>query len=73
MEDWGFGDWWLERVKWEHKFALFPRRCAKTNKSIWLKKGYKGTVVITGPGDPIKSVQWVTEGSFLLLALKDRE
>lgn len=58
------------RYYWYEKFAWFPKRCAVTNKCIWLKKGMKGVQMITGPGDPVFEYLWLDRKQFLLEKLK---
>jgi len=40
------------------KFAWLPKRCYLSGKLIWLRKGYKLTSMLTGPGDPIFDYRW---------------
>lgn len=35
-----------QHTTWTHKFCWLPRRCALSNKRIWLKFAYHGTRVI---------------------------
>jgi hypothetical protein len=62
--------WSLPRASWEKKFVIFPRTCSYTKKRIWFEYAYKGTVMITGPGDPVYNTYWVSTQSYILLALK---
>jgi hypothetical protein len=57
------------RAHWQLKFVLWPRRCDLSDKRIWLKRAYHGTVVITGPGDPVYEYRWLTKESFTVAAL----
>lgn len=63
-------DGFYERANWILKFSWLPQRCCKTGKPIWLKKGYKGTVIWTGPGDPVVESRWLEKDRFLILRLK---
>jgi len=57
-------------IGWELKFSLLPRKCFYTSKSLWLKKAYKGTSMLTGPGDPIFDHRWVDCKEYILLQIK---
>jgi hypothetical protein len=57
------------RAYWQLKFVLWPRRCDLSDRRIWLKRAYCGTVVITGPGDPVYEYRWLTKESFVTAAL----
>lgn len=46
------------RANWEEKFTLLPQRCALSNYRIWLKKGFIGTAIWTGPGLPVYEYKW---------------
>jgi hypothetical protein len=59
----------FRRAHWQLKFALYPRHCYLSDKRIWLKRAYCGTVVITGPGDPVYEYKWLTKESFTVAAL----
>jgi hypothetical protein len=57
------------RAYWELKFALWPQRCDLSDKRIWLKRAYRGTRVIIGPGEPVYEYRWLTKESFVTAAL----
>lgn len=63
-------DGFYKRADWALKFAWWPERCCKTGRLIWLRKGYKGTVIWTGPGNPIAEIRWINRDKFLILKLK---
>lgn len=58
------------RAGWEYKFSFWPRRCLISNKLIWLKYGYKGTAMWTGPGTPVYEYQWHDATEHLIWKLK---
>lgn len=58
------------RAGWELKFSFWPRRCLISNKLIWLKYGYKGTAMWTGPGTPVYEYQWHDITEHLIWKLK---
>jgi hypothetical protein len=55
---------------WQQKVSILPRRCYYTNKSLWFKKSFKGTAMLTGPGDPIFEDRWVHPKEYLFLKIK---
>jgi len=57
-------------IGWEIKLCLWPRKCYYTNKSLWLRKAYIGTSMLTGPGEPIFDYRWVHAKEFLFLKIK---
>ena len=59
-----------DRAQWEHKFAFWPRRCSLSNRKIWMEKAYKGTRMITGPGEPVFEYRWLTKDQFMIGKLK---
>lgn len=63
-------DGFYRRADWLLKFSWLPQRCCKTGKLIWLRKSYRGTVVWTGPGEPVVETRWVDKDRFLILKLK---
>ena len=64
-------DIWFYKTSFvEYKFAFIPKRCALTGKRIWLKRGYKFTKMITGPGDPVYLYRWHNSKEHILWLLK---
>ena len=59
----------FRRAHWQLKFVLWPQHCDLSDKKIWLKRAYRGTVVITGPGEPVYECRWLTKESFTVAAL----
>lgn len=57
-------------VGWERKISFLPRKCFYTNKSIWLKSAYRGTAILTGPGDSLFEYRWVDSKEYLFLKIK---
>lgn len=57
-------------IGWELKYSLLPRRCSYSNKLIWFKKAFKGTSMLTGPGDAIFEYRWCDTKEYLFLKLK---
>jgi hypothetical protein len=54
----------------EYKFAWFPQICHLSGKRIWLKKGYRLTRIITGPGDSIFEYRWHDKNEHIIWKLK---
>jgi hypothetical protein len=57
-------------IGWELKFSLLPRRCFYSKKLLWMRLAYKGTSMITGPGEPLFEYRWVSKKEFLLQRIK---
>ncbi len=57
-------------IGWQLKYCLLPRRCHYTNKRLWLTFAYKGTGMITGPGETIFEYRWCNRKEFLFLKIK---
>ena len=54
----------------ELKFAWLPKTCHISGKRIWLKRGYRMTRMITGPGDPIFEHRWHDKMEHIIWKLK---
>jgi hypothetical protein len=54
----------------EYKFAWLPVTCYITGKRIWLKKAYRLTRIITGPGDSIIEYRWHDKNAHIIWELK---
>ena len=54
----------------EYKFAWLPQTCDISSKRIWLKKGYRMTRMITGPGEPIFEYRWHDKNTHIIWKLK---
>ena len=54
----------------EYKFVWLPQRCDLSGKRIWLKKGYRLTRLITGPGDTIFEHRWHDKNEHIIWKLK---
>ena len=55
---------------WEVKYSLWPRRCYYTEKLLWFTLAYRGTSILTGPGEPIFEYRWCNKESYLFLKIK---
>jgi hypothetical protein len=62
--------WKRKCLGWEYKFFLIPRRCYFSKKLIWLKHGYEGVAMWTGPGEPAFDIRWVDRNEYLLAKIK---
>jgi len=67
----GEKDWSYSRAQWKEKFSLLPRRCDISQRWLW-GKHYCGTVVITGPGDPVIYNIWNHRDEHLIYKLKGK-
>jgi hypothetical protein len=59
-------------IGWKLKFSLIPRRCFYTGKYLWFKLAYKGTAMITGPGEPLFEYRWCDRYEYLFLKIKGK-
>jgi hypothetical protein len=57
-------------IGWELTFLFWPRRCYYTKKLLWLKLAYRGTSMLTGPGEPIFEYRWCEKQEYLFLKIK---
>jgi hypothetical protein len=62
--------WKSHCIGWEYIFSAIPRRCYITNKLIWMKRGYRGVAMWTGPGEPVFDIRWVDRNEYLLAKIK---
>jgi hypothetical protein len=61
------------RAQWKLSFAFLPKTCDITGKRIWLKYGYKGQAMWTGPGDPVYETRWHDKAEHLIWEIKGRK
>ena len=54
----------------EFKFAWLPETCYLTGNRIWLKKAYRMTRIITGPGESIFEHKWHSKNAHIMWLLK---
>jgi hypothetical protein len=54
----------------EYKFTWYPQTCHITGKRLWLKKAYRQTGMIMGPGDALFEYRWYDKDEFLVARLK---
>lgn len=41
-DDWDqLNDLFIKRAIWEYRFVIFPKRCARSNKLLWLEKHWR--------------------------------
>ena len=67
---WSNEDFKRRCVGWQLKYSFWPRRCYYTGKWLWLKLAYRGTGMITGPGDPVIENRWCHRDEYLFLKIK---
>ena len=63
-------DFFYRGAYWNMTFAMWPRICDQSGKRIWLEWCYKGTRMITGPGEPVFQYRWVKSNEYLLAQIK---
>ena len=54
----------------ELKCAWLPKTCYLTGNRIWLKKAYRMTRIITGPGESILEYRWHDKNTHIIWLLK---
>lgn len=59
-----------DKALWYLKFAWWPQRSEISKKRIWLKKAYRGTRLITGPGEPVIEHRWLTKEEYIFGKIK---
>jgi len=52
------------------KFAILPKKCHITGRTLWLEYAYKQTAMWTGPGDAIFEHRWYDKTEFLVARIK---
>lgn len=57
-------------IGWEKTFSFLPRRCYFSGKYLWLTTAYKGTAIVTGPGEPVFEHRWCESKEYLFLKIK---
>ena len=63
-------EYFYRNAYWAKSFALWPRQCDQSGKRIWLEQCYKGTRMITGPGDPVYLHRWVNRKEYVFAQIK---
>jgi hypothetical protein len=67
-------DWGLVRAQnWRLTLCILPRTCFLSGRKLWGKQCYKGTRIITGPGDPVVEDYWIDRNEFLIWNLKGKK
>lgn len=59
-------------IGWQLKWSLWPRHCFYTGKLLWFTLAYKGTAIITGPGEPIFEYRWCERHEYLFLKIRGK-
>jgi hypothetical protein len=67
----GGNQYFYFKAMWQLKFAWLPHRCIRSNQLIWLKYGYLGTAIWTGPGTPVYEYNWHAVEEHLIWCLKN--
>jgi hypothetical protein len=57
-------------VGWELCWSFLPRKCFYTKRSLWFKRAYMGTSILTGPGDPIFDYRWIDQKEYIFLKIR---
>jgi hypothetical protein len=51
------------------EFVIWPRKCYRSGKTIWLEYAYKRTAMYTGPGDPEFENRWYNSNQYIVAKL----
>ena len=57
-------------VGWQLKFVWWPNTCYLTGRRLWLERAYRGTSLLTGPGDTIIDHRWHDKNEHLIFKIK---
>ena len=58
--------WGVSRANgWKLVLCILPKTCFLSGKKLWGKRCYKGTRVITGPGEPVIEDYYVEKFEFM--------
>lgn len=68
MDDWVF----YKTAKWELTFVLFPKRCDKSNKLLWLSHEYRGINQLSTYEYSLQEVRWLSKKEFIFGKLSGR-
>lgn len=52
------------------KFIFWPRKCAITDRTLWLEYAYKQTAMWTGPDTPEFQYRYYDKNEFLIAKIK---
>lgn len=67
---WSNEDFKRRCIGWHLKYCFIPRKCFYTGKNLWLRDAYRGTAMITGPGEPVFEDRWCEKHEYLFLKIK---
>lgn len=61
----------IDEYTWNLKLSLRPRVCNWSGAKLpMFKYAYKGYRIITGPGDDVLIIRWMSQESYLIEKLK---
>ena len=63
---------WFYRncVGWQLKFVWWPNICHLTGRRLWLEYAYRGTSILTGPGEAIIEHRWHDKNEHIIFKIK---
>lgn len=64
-------DDFYRKAIWHYSFAWLPHRCIISGELIWLKFGYQGSAIWTGPGEPILEKHWHNSVEHIIWEIKN--
>lgn len=61
---------WQQYSTWEKSFALLPHRCHLSKKWIWMRMGYRGTLLSPDIGNRLTLSRWHHYDEHIIWELK---
>lgn len=66
-------DMFNKQAVWDLKFAWLPKKCFKTEETIWLEYAYCGTVAWGAfTAEPVYEYRWIKKDVWLIEKIKGR-
>lgn len=62
-------DTWMIRGHWSERWCIIPRRCRISGKLLWLRRAYRGRLLLLGPGGADFETRWHCRDEHLLWVL----
>lgn len=62
-----------DNVKVDFKFAILPKKCYSSGRTIWWEKAYRQTFTRFGPGGIHYDYRWYDQKEFVVRTLKGLE
>ena len=59
-----------DRAQFECRYSLWPRRCHRSGRWIWLTTAMYSRAIWHGPGEPVIESRWYHRDEALILMIK---